>query len=118
MPRAAPFCLALFQPEIPQNAGTMLRLCACLGVDAALIEPAGFPVSDRHFRRAGMDYLDHVRMSGTAPGGRSTNGVRQSAAGWSCFRPAGRHVLSDFAFQPGDIVMVGPRIGRRSRRGF
>ncbi len=54
--------LALFQPDIPQNAGTMLRMCACLGLDAAIIEPAGFPTSDRHFRRSGMDYLDHVKI--------------------------------------------------------
>jgi tRNA (cytidine/uridine-2'-O-)-methyltransferase len=40
----------------------MLRTCACLGVSAAIVEPAGFPVSDRHFRRAGMDYLDHVAI--------------------------------------------------------
>ena len=52
--------IALFQPDIPQNTGTILRLCACLDVAAHIIEPAGFPVSDRHFRRAGMDYLDHV----------------------------------------------------------
>ncbi|KQW21478.1 tRNA methyltransferase [Afipia sp. Root123D2] len=55
--------IALFQPDIPQNTGTILRLCACLGVEAHIIEPAGFPVSDRHFRRAGMDYLDHVTIS-------------------------------------------------------
>lgn len=54
--------IALFQPDIPQNTGTILRLCACLGVAAHIIEPAGFPVSDRHFRRAGMDYLDHVSI--------------------------------------------------------
>jgi hypothetical protein len=54
--------LALFQPDIPQNAGTMLRACACLGVNAAIIEPAGFPISDRHFRRAGMDYLDELTI--------------------------------------------------------
>ena len=54
--------IALFQPDIPQNTGTILRLCACLDVDAHIIEPAGFPISDRHFRRAGMDYLDHVRL--------------------------------------------------------
>ena len=52
--------VALFQPDIPQNTGTILRLCACLDVAAHIIEPAGFPVSDRHFRRAGMDYLDQV----------------------------------------------------------
>ncbi len=54
--------IALFQPDIPQNTGTVLRLCACLGVEAHLIEPAGFPSSDRAFRRAGMDYLDAVTL--------------------------------------------------------
>jgi tRNA (cytidine/uridine-2'-O-)-methyltransferase len=54
--------IALYQPDIPQNTGTILRLCACLNVEAHIIEPAGFPVSDRHFRRAGMDYLDQVRI--------------------------------------------------------
>ncbi len=55
--------IALFQPDIPQNTGTILRLCACLDVAAHIIEPAGFPVSDRHFRRAGMDYLDQVTIA-------------------------------------------------------
>src|SRR5262249_56465718 len=54
--------IALFQPDIPQNTGTILRLCACLDVEAHIIEPAGFPVSDRAFRRAGMDYLDEVAL--------------------------------------------------------
>jgi tRNA (cytidine/uridine-2'-O-)-methyltransferase len=54
--------IALYQPDIPQNTGTILRLCACLGVEAHIIEPAGFPISDRRFRRAGMDYLDQVTI--------------------------------------------------------
>lgn len=54
--------IALYQPDIPQNTGTILRLAACLGLEAHLIEPAGFPTSDRAFRRAGMDYLDRVRL--------------------------------------------------------
>lgn len=49
--------LALYQPDIPQNAGTILRLGACLGVAVDLIEPAGFDISDRALRRAGLDYL-------------------------------------------------------------
>ena len=57
-----PLRLALFQPDIPQNTGTILRLAACMGVAADIIEPAGFPVSDRAFRRAGMDYLDRVEI--------------------------------------------------------
>jgi tRNA (cytidine/uridine-2'-O-)-methyltransferase len=55
--------LALYQPDIAQNTGTILRLAACLGVAAHIIEPAGFPVSDRAFRRAGMDYLDRVTLT-------------------------------------------------------
>jgi tRNA (cytidine/uridine-2'-O-)-methyltransferase len=55
--------LALYEPDIPQNTGTMLRMAACLGVPVDIIEPAGFPVSDYAFRRAGMDYLDHVDIT-------------------------------------------------------
>lgn len=55
--------IALFEPDIPQNTGTILRLAACLGVEAHIIEPAGFLTSDRAFRRAGMDYLDHVALA-------------------------------------------------------
>ncbi len=55
--------IALYEPDIAQNTGTILRLCACLGVPAHIIEPAGFPVSDRTFRRAGMDYLDQVILT-------------------------------------------------------
>jgi tRNA (cytidine/uridine-2'-O-)-methyltransferase len=54
--------IALYQPDIPQNTGTILRTCACLGLEAHIIEPAGFPVTDRAFRRAGMDYLDRVTI--------------------------------------------------------
>ncbi len=54
--------VALYQPDIPQNTGTILRLAACLGIEVDLIEPAGFPASDRAFRRAGMDYLDQVSL--------------------------------------------------------
>jgi tRNA (cytidine/uridine-2'-O-)-methyltransferase len=54
--------IALYQPDIPQNAGTILRLCACVGLEAHIIAPAGFPTSDRAFRRAGMDYLDAVAL--------------------------------------------------------
>jgi tRNA (cytidine/uridine-2'-O-)-methyltransferase len=55
--------IALYEPDIPQNTGTILRLCACLGVEAHIIEPSGFPATDRAFRRAGMDYIDNVRIT-------------------------------------------------------
>jgi tRNA (cytidine/uridine-2'-O-)-methyltransferase len=103
----APLGLALFQPDIPQNAGTMLRLCACLGVEAAIIEPAGFPVSDKHFRRAGMDYLDHVSIArhvswSAFEAWRATTGRRLVL-----LSTRGESTYADFAFRPGDIVMVG-----------
>jgi tRNA (cytidine/uridine-2'-O-)-methyltransferase len=107
MTAVSPFCLALFQPDIPQNAGAMLRLCACLGADAALIGPAGFPMSDRHFRRAGMDYLDLVRIERHVSWAafetwRATTGRRLALLSTQASLPYTR-----FAFQPGDILMVG-----------
>ena len=99
--------LALYEPDIPQNTGAMLRTCACMGVDAAIIEPAAFPVSDRAFRRAGMDYLDHVAI------GRHADFA--DFRSW-CDRDGRRLVLlttrvaeayTDFAFRPDDVVLVG-----------
>jgi tRNA (cytidine/uridine-2'-O-)-methyltransferase len=55
--------IALYEPDIPQNTGTILRLCACLGIEVHIIEPSGFPVTDRAFRRAGMDYIDNVTIA-------------------------------------------------------
>ncbi len=54
--------IALYEPDIPQNTGTILRLCACFGIEAHIVEPAGFPTTDRAFRRAGMDYLEQVTL--------------------------------------------------------
>jgi tRNA (cytidine/uridine-2'-O-)-methyltransferase len=54
--------LALYEPDIPQNAGTILRLAACLGVAVDVIQPAGFEMTDRALRRAGLDYLAHVEV--------------------------------------------------------
>jgi tRNA (cytidine/uridine-2'-O-)-methyltransferase len=50
--------LALYEPEIPHNTGTLMRLCACFGVPLDLIEPLGFVLTDKHLKRAGMDYRD------------------------------------------------------------
>lgn len=104
---AAVLTLALYQPDIPQNCGTMLRMCACLGLSAAIIEPAGFPVTDRHFRRAGMDYLDYVAI--------------ERHVSWQTFeawrRTQGRRLVllstkasqnyTEFSYLPGDILLVG-----------
>lgn len=55
--------VALFQPDIPQNAGAILRLCACLGVGVDIIGPAGFVLTDAKLRRAGLDYAAHAAMT-------------------------------------------------------
>ena len=96
--------LALYQPDIAQNAGAMLRLAACLGVAVDLIEPCGFLFGDARLRRAGMDYLDHVEL------------LRHVS--WAAFRPcvAGRLVLlttrgapgyTEAAYRPDDTLIVG-----------
>jgi len=54
--------IAIFEPDIPQNTGTLLRLAACLGLAVDLIAPAAFDMSERAFRRAGLDYLQHVTV--------------------------------------------------------
>ena len=55
--------IALYQPDIPGNTGTILRLAACLGIGVDIIEPAGFDISDRNLKRAGMDYLSTASLT-------------------------------------------------------
>jgi tRNA (cytidine/uridine-2'-O-)-methyltransferase len=103
----AALTVALYQPDIPQNAGTILRMCACLGLAAAIVEPAGFPATDKHFGRAGMDYLDHVEIA-RYPHWRAFDAWR---------RATGRRLVllttkaslayTDFGFVRGDILLVG-----------
>ena len=104
--------LALFQPDIPQNAGTLFRMCACLGVCAAIIEPAGFPVSDRHFRRSGMDYLDTLTIDRHASFDAFQQWRSQAQAQFGGHRLVLLTTSHDvdytqFQFAPDDILMTG-----------
>ncbi|MBL8590990.1 MAG: tRNA methyltransferase [Methylobacteriaceae bacterium] len=99
--------LALYQPDIAQNAGAMLRSCACLGVAAAIVEPAGFPTGDRHFRRAGMDYLDAVSLTRHASWTAFEAWRAQAGRRLVLLTTRGETDLWDFAFAPGDVIMVG-----------
>ncbi len=96
--------LALYEPDIPQNCGALLRLGACLGIAVDIVEPCGFLFDEKRMRRAGMDYLDRVEV--------------QRHASWDAYHRVrhGRLILltsqgSDlytrFAFRPDDTVMVG-----------
>ena len=99
--------IALFQPDIPQNTGTILRLCACLDVAAHIIEPAGFPVSDRAFRRAGMDYLDQVRLSRHISWAQFEEWRRQAGHRLVLFTTKGATSYLDFHYGASDILLFG-----------
>jgi tRNA (cytidine/uridine-2'-O-)-methyltransferase len=104
---AAPLLLALYEPDIAQNTGAMMRTCACLGVDAAIIEPAGFRIGDSRFRRGGMDYLDAVSLARHDSWDRF--GAWRAATGrrLTLLTTKGETRLWDFAFRQGDILLVG-----------
>lgn len=97
--------IALYQPDIPPNTGTIIRMAACLGSNVHIIEPCGFPFGQKSFRRAGMDYIDHSKII--------------KHASWEQFledKPNGRLVLlttkatlpyTDFEFQEDDILLLG-----------
>jgi tRNA (cytidine/uridine-2'-O-)-methyltransferase len=99
--------IALFEPDIPQNTGTILRLAACLGVEAHIIEPAGFATSDRAFRRAGMDYLDQVDIVRHASWERFEAWRRGADARLILFTTRARSSYLDHAFRPGDVLLFG-----------
>ena len=99
--------LALYQPDIPQNTGTMLRLCACLGVTAHLIEPAGFPISDKNFRRAGMDYIDLVDIRRHISWSDFEIWQKASGARLVLATTKGAVPYPDFSFRPDDIILMG-----------
>jgi tRNA (cytidine/uridine-2'-O-)-methyltransferase len=99
--------IALFEPDIPQNTGTILRLAACLGVEAHIIGPAGFPVSDRAFRRAGMDYLDQVAIM-RHTGWQAFEAWRAAAGARLILLTTTAHVsYLDHAFRRDDVLLFG-----------
>jgi len=99
--------IALYEPDIPQNAGTILRLAACLGVAAHIIEPAGFPVTDRAFRRAGMDYLDQVSIT-RHPGWDDFDQWRRgNSHRLILFTTRGGVSYLDHVYRPDDVLLFG-----------
>ena len=99
--------IALFQPDIPQNAGTILRLCACLDVAAHIIEPAGFVTSDKAFRRAGMDYLDQVRLKRHDSWSKFEQWRVAQGHRLLLFTTKGASSYLDYAYEPADILLFG-----------
>jgi tRNA (cytidine/uridine-2'-O-)-methyltransferase len=98
--------LALFQPDIPQNAGALLRLGACLGVPVDIIEPCGFVLSDRRLRRAGMDYLASAEMTRHETWSAFV-AARARGARIILLTTAGTVPYHRFTFGGDDIILVG-----------
>jgi len=99
--------IALFQPDIPQNTGTILRLCACLNVAAHIIEPAGFASSDRQFRRAGMDYLDEVTLMRHDSFAKFEEWRSPGGHRLILFTTKGATPYLDFRYNNSDILLFG-----------
>ncbi len=93
----------LFQPDIPQNLGASIRLCACLGVELGVIEPCAFPLSDKALRRAALDYGDPgaVRRHATWP-----DFLAQAPGRIIVIETSGAP-LHDFAFAASDVLVMG-----------
>jgi tRNA (cytidine/uridine-2'-O-)-methyltransferase len=96
--------LALYEPDIPQNAGSLMRLGACLGVGIDVIEPCGFLLLDRNFRRAGMDYLKSADIRRHESWARFHAGLGSRLV---LLTTQGAMAYTDFAFAPDDTLLVG-----------
>jgi tRNA (cytidine/uridine-2'-O-)-methyltransferase len=99
--------LALYQPDIPQNTGTMIRMAACLGIAVDIVEPAAFDVSDRHFRRSGMDYLERAAVTRHDSFAAFEAWRRAESRRLVLIETDGTITHLDFTFEAGDILMVG-----------
>jgi len=99
--------LALYEPDIPQNAGSLMRLGACLGVGIDVIEPCGFLLSDKNFRRAGMDYLKSADIRRHPSWARFHEDFSASSGRLVLLTTRGEMAYSDFSFAAGDTLLVG-----------
>jgi tRNA (cytidine/uridine-2'-O-)-methyltransferase len=98
--------VALYEPEIPPNAGNVIRLCANTGAMLHLIEPLGFSMDDAKLRRAGLDYHEWARVSvhaGLSDCLRSVQPARVFA-----FTTKGSRLITDVNFANGDFLLFGP----------
>ena len=100
------FHVVLYQPEIPSNAGNLIRLCANTGSQLHLIEPLGFSLEDRQLRRAGLDYRDvvEVHVHNDFAACRTSAGESRLAT----FSTHHQRFFAQFRFQAGDMLLFGP----------
>jgi tRNA (cytidine/uridine-2'-O-)-methyltransferase len=105
--RPAGLRIALYEPDIPQNAGTLMRMAACFDLDLDLIEPAGFDASDRNLKRAGLDYLDALRLTRHLSFAHFEDWCRSHQYRLVLATTKGAVAHHDFRFLPGDIILLG-----------
>jgi tRNA (cytidine/uridine-2'-O-)-methyltransferase len=99
--------LALYQPDIAQNTGTMLRLAACLGVAVDVIAPTGFDMTDRALRRAGLDYLAHVEILHHPGFAEFQEARRRSGSRLVLLTTRAGLPYTSFAYEATDTLIVG-----------
>jgi len=99
--------LVLYQPDIPQNTGTLLRLAACLGIGIDIIGPAGFDMSDRSLRRAGLDYLEHVDLVRHPDWEAFATVWRKSGARLVLATTHGAIPHTSAVYLPDDLILLG-----------
>mgnify|MGYP001029483477 CR=1 FL=1 len=99
--------IALYQPDIAGNTGTILRMAACLGLAVDIVEPAGFDMSDRALRRAGMDYLEMAALTRHVSWDAFTDWARGEGRRLLLFSTGATLPYTRFAFAPGDVLLFG-----------
>lgn len=99
--------IALYQPEIAGNVGTILRTAACLGAPAHIVEPCGFPFSDAALKRAGMDYAERANVQRHADWPMFEQWRRGEGARLVLMTTRGATMLTGFTFTPNDILLLG-----------
>lgn len=99
--------VALYQPDIPQNTGTVLRMAACLKITVEIIGPAGFDMSDRALRRAGLDYLDRVDIERHLSFAAFENRRRERGGRLLLLTTAGAAPYTGFHYGHGDVLLAG-----------
>lgn len=99
--------IALYEPDIPQNTGTIMRLAACLGLDVHFVGPAAFDTTERAFRRAGLDYLDHVRMVNHITFGDFDAWRRAEGRRLVLLSTKAETIYTGFKFAPNDVLLCG-----------
>ena len=99
--------LALYQPDIPQNTGAMLRFAACMGIPVDIIEPCGFLLDDRKMRRVGMDYLAHVSVTRHISWDRFAETHGQRGGRLILLTTRAAIPYPSFTFAPDDTILVG-----------